>query len=74
MMKKIGHPLAVCPFTLEFPQGTAPSLVTANPEGVSGEPCGLTYQVMAYFCTDPALPLQKKFVASKRTKLLKINN
>jgi len=61
LVKKVGNSSVVCcPFTLEFPQGTAPSLVAANPEGVSGEPCGLTYQVMAYFCTDPALPLQKR--------------
>ena len=59
-MKKWENDSAICPFTLEFPQGSAPSLVAPNPNGVKGEPCGLTYQVIAYLCTDPSLPLQKR--------------
>lgn len=62
LCKKIGDMEGICPFKLEFPQGTPPSLVVAGPAGVGGEPCGLTYQVVAYFCTDPSLPLLKKYV------------
>ena len=60
LKKKQSSDSVVLPFTLEFPKGTPPSLVAANPIGVYGEPCGLTYQLMAYFCHDPSLPLQKK--------------
>ncbi len=61
LCRKMGDIEGVCPFKLEFPQGTPPSLVVAGPAGVGGEPCGLTYQVVAYFCTDPSLPLLKKY-------------
>ncbi|KAI9563806.1 hypothetical protein GHT06_011272 [Daphnia sinensis] len=60
LCKKMANMQGICPFKLEFPQGSPPSLVVAGPAGVSGEPCGLTYQVVAYFCTDPTLPLVKK--------------
>ncbi|XP_032790849.2 phosrestin-2 isoform X1 [Daphnia magna] len=60
LCKKMANMQGICPFKLEFPQGSPPSLVVAGPAGVSGEPCGLTYQVVSYFCTDPTLPLVKK--------------
>lgn len=53
-----------CPFTLQFPQGTPPSLILAGPAGVGGEPCGLTYQIVAYWCSDPSLPILKRSIAS----------
>ncbi|EFX75307.1 hypothetical protein DAPPUDRAFT_306848 [Daphnia pulex] len=60
LCKKMANMEGICPFKLEFPQGSPPSLLVAGPPGVAGEPCGLTYQVVAYFCNDPALPLVKK--------------
>ena len=41
-----------CPFKLEFPRGTPPSLIVAGRGGASGDRCGVTYKVVAYFCAD----------------------
>lgn len=60
LCKKYGDSMAVLPFTLKFPQGTPPSLILMGPPGVKGEPCGLTYHVIAFSCTDPSLPLLRR--------------
>lgn len=38
LCKKMANMQGICPFKLEFPQGSPPSLVVAGPAGVSGEP------------------------------------
>ena len=47
--------VGVYPLKMEFPQGIPPSLVVANDP--SGDPRGVTYTIVIYFCADPSFPL-----------------
>lgn len=53
VFKKFTDTPGACPFSLALPHGAPPSLYVHNVAGVTGEPCGLTYSVIAFMAHDP---------------------
>ncbi|KAK2719684.1 hypothetical protein QYM36_005235, partial [Artemia franciscana] len=55
VIRRIGSVPGICPFKIELPVGTPPSLQVQQANGVQGEPCGLTYELLSYLGTDASV-------------------